>query len=180
MTDLDPMKFGYADPPYLGQGKRWYGKHHPDAAIWDDPATHTDLVHRLVDEYLDGWAISLSAPSLKLYLAACPDDVRIGAWVKTWHQFIPVTTQYAWEPVIWRGGRKDPKRKPWVRDWFMAGGGNPSQGKQLVGAKPQEFNRWVTDLLCYQDGDTLDDLYPGSGGMARTLAAGTFNFGSAA
>ena len=163
------MRFAYADPPYLGQGAKWYAKHHPDAAVWDDPQTHVELVARLADEYPDGWAISLSAPSLKIYLNACPDDIRVAAWVKTWHQFLPLTTQHAWEPVIWRGGRKDPKRNPWIRDWFASSGGNPSQGKRLIGAKPHAFNHWVADLLCYIDGDTLDDLYPGTGGMARAL-----------
>jgi len=159
-------------PPYLGQGAKWYGKHHLDAAVWDDPRTHVELVTRLVDEYPDGWALSLSAPSLRLYLNACPDDVRIAAWVKTWHQFLPLTTQYAWEPVIWRGGRKDPKRNPWVRDWFSAGGGNPSQGPSLPGAKPPAFNRWVADLLCYRAGDVIEDLFPGTGGMGLELAQG--------
>jgi len=173
------MRFAYADPPYLGQGAKWYSKHHPDAAVWDDPQTHVELVARLVDEYPDGWAVSLSAPSLKLYLNACPEDVRIAAWVKTWHQFLPLTTQYAWEPVIWRGGRKDPKRNPWVRDWFSAGAGNPALGKKLTGAKPHEFNRWVADLLCYRSGDELTDLFPGTGGMTLALNQGDL-FGGAA
>jgi len=173
------MRFAYADPPYLGQGAKWYGKHHPDAAVWDDPQTHVELVTRLVDEYPDGWAVSLSTPSLKVYLNACPDDVRIAAWVKTWHQFLPLTTQYAWEPVIWRGGRKDPKRNPWVRDWFAAGAGNPALGKKLTGAKPHEFNRWVADLLCYRSGDELTDLFPGTGGMTLALNQGDL-FGGAA
>jgi hypothetical protein len=170
------MRFAYADPPYLGQGAKWYGKHHPDAAVWDDPDTHIQLLNRLTDEYPDGWAVSLSAPSLKLYLTHAPDDVRIGAWVKTWHQFLPLTVQYAWEPVIWRGGRKDPKRNPWVRDWVMAGGGNPAHGARLVGAKPEPFNRWVADLLCYREGDELVDLFPGTGGMGAALAQGVLTF----
>lgn len=164
------MRFAYADPPYLGQGKRWYGKHHPEAAIWDDPATHVELVERLVDEYPDGWALCLSTPSLQLYLPACPPDVRIAAWVKTWHQILPTTTQYAWEPVIWRGGRPDARRKPLIRDWHSSSSaGNPSHGKTLVGAKPHDFNQWVLDLLNYQDGDELDDLFPGTGGMSLAL-----------
>jgi hypothetical protein len=104
------MRFAYADPPYLGQGAKWYGEHHPDAAVWDDPDTHIQLLNRLTDEYPDGWAVSLSTPSLKLYLTHAPDDVRVGAWVKTWHQFLPLTVQYAWEPVIWRP-RRPPRRR---------------------------------------------------------------------
>lgn len=34
------MKFAYADPPYFGQGKKLYGKHHPEAAIYDTLDAH--------------------------------------------------------------------------------------------------------------------------------------------
>jgi hypothetical protein len=59
------VKFAYADPPYLGCGKL-YAKHHPEALIWDDPETHRRLIERLVDEYPDGWAMSLHVPSLRV------------------------------------------------------------------------------------------------------------------
>lgn len=36
------MKFAYADPPYLGMGKM-YADRHPEATLWDDPATHQAL-----------------------------------------------------------------------------------------------------------------------------------------
>jgi hypothetical protein len=158
------MKFAYADPPYLGMGKKMYGKLHPEAAIWDDPQAHKDLVTRLMDEYPDGWAISLGTPSLGVYMSAAPSDARVGAWVKTWHQIRPTTTQFAWEPVIWRGGRKDNKRSPMVRDWHQ---GNAARGQGLQGSKPPDFNRWILDLLNYQPGDELDDLFPGTNGMTR-------------
>lgn len=160
------MRFAYADPPYLGCGASHYGKHHPDAAVWDDKATHLALVDRLVREYPDGWVLSCNPSDLSWLLPACPDDVRVGAWTKTWHQIRPTTTQYAWEPVIWRGGRKDGKRSPMVRDWLAC---IPTQGMGLKGAKPEAFNRWVLDLLCWRPGDILDDLFPGTGGMARTV-----------
>ena len=160
------MRFAYADPPYLGCGKSLYGKHHPEAAVWDDPQTHIGLVRRLIAEYPDGWVISLNPRDLKLYLQACPEDVRVGAWVKTFHQIRPTTTQFAWEPVLFRGGRKDNKRTPMVRDWLQA---NATRQRGLPGAKPEVFNRWVLDLLNYRDGDVLDDLFPGTGGMERCV-----------
>ena len=160
------MNFAYADPPYLGCGKSRYGAYHEEAAVWDDPQSHIDLVHRLVDEYPDGWVISLNPRDLKMYLNAAPDDTRVGAWVKTFHQIRPTTTQFAWEPVLFRGGRKDNKRKPMIRDWIQA---NATRKKGLPGAKPDVFNRWVLDLMNYQEGDTLDDLFPGTGGMQRTI-----------
>lgn len=161
------MRFAYADPPYLGMGKK-YAEYHAEALIWDDPKSHTDLVTRLVDEYPDGWAVSLSTPSLKLYLSACPNDVRIGTWVKTFHQIrsnVPI--QYAWEPVIWRGGRKNTPVKPMVRDWHA---GVIAMRKGYYGAKPGHFNKWILDLLQYQEGDILDDIFPGSFSMAEALA----------
>ncbi len=163
------MKFAYADPPYFGCGKSLYGAHHDEAAVWDDEQTHRDLALRLVDEYPDGWVLSLNPRDLRLYLPVLPDDVRVGAWVKTWHQIRPTTTQHAWEPVLFRGGRKDNKRTPMVRDWLQA---NATRQRGLPGAKPDEFNRWVLDLLNYQDGDTLDDLFPGTAGMAAAVAQG--------
>ena len=75
------MKFAYADPPYLGCGSL-YAKHHPEAKVWDKPETHRQLIERLVDEYPDGWALSLHSPSLWTLLPMCPEDVRVAAWVK--------------------------------------------------------------------------------------------------
>jgi hypothetical protein len=76
--------------------------------------------------------------------------------------------QFAWEPVIIMGGRKDNKRKPMVRDWLACARTNR---KGMPGAKPDAFNRWVLAMLSYQPGDELIDLFPGSGGMQLTLTA---------
>jgi len=160
------MKFAYADPPYLGMGKK-YSSLHKEAEIWDDPKSHTQLVERLTDEYPDGWAVSLSAPSLKLYLSACPDDVRVAVWAKTFHQIrVNVAIQYAWEPVIWRGGRKETPVKPMIRDWHS---GRIAIKKNFYGAKPLDFNTWILNLLQYKKGDTLDDLFPGSNSMSEAI-----------
>jgi hypothetical protein len=43
--------------------------------------------------------------------------------------------------------------------------------KGLVGAKPLAFNLWILDLLNYQEGDILDDLFPGTNGMADAIAS---------
>ena len=173
MTNYDEgdraMTFAYADPPYFGCGKSLYGKHHEEAGIWDTEQAHLDLVERLCDEYQDGWVLSCNPRDLRMYLTTCPSDVRVGAWCKTWHQIRPTTTQFAWEPVIWRGGRKDNKRTPMVRDWIMA---NATRQRGLPGAKPDTFNRWVLDLLNYEEGDQLDDLFPGTGGLGLVAAQG--------
>ena len=44
---------------------------------------------------------------------------------------------------------------------------------RVTGAKPATFCRWVFDLLGAQAGDRFDDLFPGSGGVARAWAAFT-------
>ena len=161
------MKYAYADPPYLGCGKKIYGQFHDDAADWDNEATHVALIERLCDEYPDGWAVSLHCPSLPLYAKHVPTDARYGAWCKTWHQIRPTTTQWAWEPVIWRTSYKDNKRSPMVRDYWV---GAATRQRGLPGAKPDGFCRWIIDLLGYKDGDQLDDLFPGTGIMGRTAA----------
>ena len=169
------MRFAYADPPYLGHGAKDYGHRHPDAADYDDPAAHVALIGRLVDEYPDGWAVSLDLPSLRFYLQHVPTDARVGCYVKTYHQIlVNVPVQYAWEPVIWRGGRPVLRRAPLVRDWIATSPAASQAG--FKGSKPPRFNRWVLDLLGYEDGDTLDDLFPGTGSMAATIATPPLTF----
>lgn len=170
------MRFAYADPPYFGKAAIHYGAHHDAAADWDDRQTHLDLIARLCAEYPDGWALSLNSTHLSWQLpAACAGaaDVRVAAWVKTFHQIRPMTVQYSWEPVIFRGGRKDSRRSPMVRDWFAS---HPTMGRGLPGAKPEAFNQWVLDLLNFRDGDTIDDIFPGTGGMAEALARRPLDF----
>ena len=159
------MKFASADPPYYRQGKRLYGDH-PEAAIWDTKQAHIDLVERLNSDYPDGWALSCNPADLHWLLPHAP-EARVCAWAKTFHQIRPLcSVQYAWEPVILNGGRKIPKRKPMIRDWMACA---RSMRKGLVGAKPDAFNEWVLDLLGYQSGDIVDDLYPGTGGLAQAI-----------
>jgi hypothetical protein len=160
------VKFAYADPPYLGQGKKLYGKHHDEAHVWDDPQTHQELIDRLVDEFPDGWAMSASSGSLRTLLPMCPDDVRVASWVKPFAIFKPnVGLAYAWEPVILRGGRKIPRDQKTVRDWVAE---NITLKKGLTGAKPPRFCEWVFSMLNAQPGDELVDIFPGTGVVGET------------
>lgn len=160
------MRVAYADPPYLGCGKL-YTAHHPDALDWDRPETHRDLIARLVDEFSDGWAMSLSSPSLRTILPMCPEDCRFGPWVKPFAIFKPnVTIAYAHEYVIWRGGRKRTREQPTIRDWVSA---NITLKRGLTGAKPRDFCRWVFELLNLQPGDELVDLFPGTGAVSAAF-----------
>lgn len=156
------MKVAYADPPYLGCGKL-YAADHPDALDFDDPETHRVLVMRLVEEFPDGWAMSLSSPSLRTILPMCPADCRVSAWVKPFAVFKPnVGVAYAWEPVIWRGGRPRTREQDTARDWVAE---NITLKRGLTGAKPREFCRWLFSILNLQRGDTLVDLFPGTGAV---------------
>jgi hypothetical protein len=47
----------------------------------------------------------------------------------------------------------------------------------VTGAKPAAVCRWIFDLLGAAPGDTLDDLYPGSGAVTRAWAAYTTRTG---
>jgi hypothetical protein len=179
------MRFAYADPPYLGKCGKFYEHYHPDGLCWDDLETHRKLVVRLSSDYPDGWALSLLSTQLQVMLPLCPPDVRIGAWVKPFCAFKKgVRPAYAWEPVIFTGGRNE-NHPPPVK------GGEQTTPKDyiavpitlkrgLTGAKPPQFCRWVADLLGYIDGeDTLDDLFPGTGVMGKTLRQGVIDFGEA-
>jgi hypothetical protein len=161
------MKFAFADPPYLGCGQKHYGQHHADAADFDQVESHAALVDRLVSEYPDGWALCLHTPSLKTMLNLCPNDVRIGAWVKPFGAFkVNVNPAYVWEPVIWRGGRKRSREQDTTRDWLAE---SITMKRGLTGAKPRAFCMWVFDILNVEPGDQVDDLFPGSGAVQAAI-----------
>ena len=154
------MRFAYADPPYLGCG-HLYAAHHVAARDWDNPERHRALVAQLELEYPDGWAMSLSTPSLRTILPMCPDDCRVSAWVKPFAVFKPnVGVAYAWEPIIWRGGRKRTRDQDTVRDWHSA---NITLQRGLTGAKPLSFCEWIMDMLNVEEGDEVVDMFPGTG-----------------
>lgn len=164
------MRFAYADPPYPGQAKRLYGDH-PDYAGEVD---HRELVDMLVAKYPDGWALSTGAKWLREIAALCPPETRVLAWCKPGPPF-SVRVQYTWEPVFLCGGR--PWRKgdsTMVKDSLYAPPrtlpNNLADG-HVIGAKPPEFCRWLFECLGAQSGDTLDDIFPGSGGIGRAWAA---------
>jgi hypothetical protein len=158
------MRFAYADPPYFGNGKKRYGEH-PEAAMWDDQQAHVELVNQLVAEFPDGWALSCNPADLRWLLPVCPEEVRVAAWTKTFHQIRHVHVQYAWEPLLFVGGRHDPAHKPMTRDWHSC---VATRNKGTIGSKPDSFNLWVLEILGFNHGqDELVDMFPGSGGMTR-------------
>jgi hypothetical protein len=159
------MRFAYADPPYVGCG-RFYPEH-PNAKDFDNPERHVDLMYAMDSKY-DGWALSLSSPSLRDILKLAPRGVRVAAWVKPFAAFKRnVRIAYTWEPVIFKAGRNSSKDgAPVGRDHLAE---NIALRKGLTGAKPVRFCDWVLDLLGYVKGDTVDDLFPGTHVMGRVV-----------
>lgn len=160
----EPLRFAFADPPYLGMCGRYDHDHGGDGRCWDDPETHRLLIERL--ETYDGWALCLHVPSLAQMLSMVPGDVRVMAWVKTWASWKPgVYPAAAWEPVIIRGARK----RRWAhgdadtpRDWHAC----VAHQKGFFGAKPPSMVWWVLDCLGVDPSvDSLDDLFHGSGAV---------------
>lgn len=163
------MRLVYADPPYLGQCASYDHFHNEggempwDGKCWNYIETHEELFMYLRD--CDGFAYSCNPDDLS-WVTEFLFDARVAAWTKTWHQIRPTTVQYAWEPVLFAPGRKDNGRTPMVRDWLSC---VVTKQTGQRGAKPEAFNEWILDLLCYEEGDEFVDLFPGSGSMARAL-----------
>ena len=159
-----PMKAAYADPPYLGPAQEFYGELHPNAAEYDDPETHKRLIERLSDEF-DAWALSMTSTTLRLMLPWCPEDVRVGAWCKSFASFKPnVTHAYAWEPVLFRFHRKRTREQGTWRDFIVC----PITLKRgFRGAKPDPVCFWIFEGLNLLDGDEFVDLFPGSGAVTQ-------------
>ncbi len=156
------MNFAIADPPYIGQSKRHYAA--DPSGIPAAEVDHAALIERLCTEY-NGWALCLSSPTLPQILTYCPPGIHIGAWVKPFASFKPgVNPAYAWEPVIFWGGRKLGRDIDTVRDWVSV---NITLKHGTHGAKPAKFCYWMFEFLGMKHGDTLADLYPGSGAITQ-------------
>lgn len=164
-----PLRLAYADPPY--PGKAWLYRAHPDYAGEVD---HAELIGRLTG--YDGWALSTSARALPAVLAMCPPGVRVAAWHRGERPTASRWPLNAWEPVIYHGGRPaDPANHQTRRVDSLVHGVAPmtTLPGRVVGAKPAAFSRWMFDLLGAAPGDTLHDLFPGSGAVARAWTAYT-------
>lgn len=127
---------------------------------------HAAFIDALSARYPDGWVMSASSPSLRSILPLCPTDVRVASWVKPFAVFKPnVNPAYAWEPVIFRGGRKRDCAQPTVRDWCSH---VITLRKGLTGAKPEDVCRWIISLVGAEPADQFDDIFPGTGIFGTT------------
>jgi hypothetical protein len=183
------LKLAIADPPYLGRASTWYGStmgksqlsikqggtsktgykpadYHPESHLWDDIETHRNLINRLENDY-DGFALCLAHDNLQQLLPLFKTKVKICIW----HKWIlpsgsSITNNY--EPVI----IKVPKN----RRAAVKGLTTPDvltcqkrEGRGFAGRKPKAFTHWILDLLQYQDGDEVDDLFNGSGAVIESI-----------
>ena len=176
------MRLAIADPPYLGRANRYYGDgcgygygegradSHPEASKWDSVETHWQLVDELEANY-DGWAIALSVHSLSQYLTKIETDSRNGIRVMAWHKpaSVPSGNRVGsyWEPVIVRipASRKGWGKGKKTKDVLIA---NPNR-IGFVGSKPIEWTYWILDVLGYEQGDEVIDLFNGSGAVNKAI-----------
>lgn len=156
------LAFAYADPPYPGLARKYY----QDQPTYAGEVDHRDLIASLGAGNYAGWALSTSAKALRDVLPLCPEGARVCPWVK------PIGTSSrtfgahnTWEPLIVVGGRKLRGGFPdWLRAQSARGGGD------LPGRKPLSFCAFLFQQLGMLPGDTLADLFPGSGVVGRAWA----------
>jgi hypothetical protein len=159
-----PLRMAYADPPY--PGKAFYYRGHRD---FGGEVDHEQLIARLVEGYPHGWALSTSAEALQDVLAMCPPGVRVAAWFRGERAADSYTPLSSWEPVIVSGGRRylTPAADRRLDSLIYVSRPRTTDPNRVIGAKPAEFCWWLFQLLGAQPGDEIDDLFPGSGGIAR-------------
>lgn len=157
--DGSPRHFAYADPPYPGKARRYYRCPEVD---------HAELIHRLTTSYRDGWALSTSAQALRDILPLCPAYARVCIWHRHCRGTRHIAIPNAYEVLIVAHGR--PRRlelNATATDVLTWSGRQNSHPNALVGMKPAAFCEWMFRLLGARQGDTLDDLFPGSGAVTR-------------
>ena len=161
-----PLRLAYADPPYPGKARLY--RDHPD---YRGEVDHAELIERLAA--YDGWALSTSAEALPSVLALCPPGVRVAAWHRGERPTRSRWPLHAWEPVIYTGGRQLDTGARRADSIVCGAGPLATLPGRVIGAKPAAVCRWIFQLLGAGPGDTLDDLFPGSGAVTRAWASYT-------
>ena len=98
-------------------------------------------------------------------LALCPPGTRVAAWHRGARAAPARWPLHAWEPVLYFGGRQVSRRPGGTRrvDSIVCGVTPVTTVPgRVIGAKPAAV-----------PGDTLHDLFPGSGAVTRAWAAYT-------
>ncbi len=183
-----PLRLAYADPPY--PGKAWIYRDHPD---FGGEVDHAEALSRLAT--YDGWALSTSAAVVPAIAALCVAQdlaVRVAIWVCPPRPHATARILTGYEAVFVRPARRvvhgrrrrvapdvdrpvalgSVARIPPLRVTDVLVGvaarARPTLPTSIVGMKPPAFCEWIFRLLDALPGDTLDDLYPGSGIVSRS------------
>jgi hypothetical protein len=155
---LPAARSGSPTPTRPTRGNAWLYRDHPD---YGGEVDHAELIARLAG--YDGWA-------LPAVLAPCPPGVRVAAW----HRGVRPTRSrwplHAWEPVIYSGGRQLDTGVRCADSILCGVAPLDTLPGRVIGAKPAAVCRWIFTLLGAAPGDTLDDLFPGSGAVGRAWA----------
>ncbi len=150
------MRLAYADPPYPGKAHLY-----PE----NEEVDHAELIARLC-EY-DGWALSTDEGNLAGVLALCPPRTRVLAWCRGNAYPGRRNPSRSWEPVLMRPARE--RGVSLVRSFFVSGAPTGrAQRNGITGQKTAGFAEWVFGCLGAIPGDTLDDLFPGTGVIGDT------------
>lgn len=181
------MRLAIADPPYppfhgsggkKNRASRWYGDgqrsakdrpadFHPDASEWDKPERHRQLLEDLIRGY-DGFVIATSMDGIAAY-GALPFAARIAVWHRANANPGSHRIRTTCEAVIVyppNGRRSNRGGVGMVSDHLSA----PVPRGGFTGRKPDAWVDWCLDMLTWQEGDMVDDLFPGSGQVSAAIA----------
>lgn len=167
--DQRPARLALADPPYPHQSERHYVDHQDYAGEVD----HEALIARLCDEF-DGWALCTGAYMAGTVLRLCPKGTRQLIWRKPSASFKPgVSISFQYEPVFVYAGRRRHRHAMILPDVFDAPVVYGEIDGIRRGVKHERFCTHVFEALGARPelGDTLGDVFPGSGSVARAWAA---------
>lgn len=158
-----PLRLAVADPPYPGKAKLYVG--HPD---YGGEVDHRELLVTLSS--YDGWALHTSSDGAVHVVAPLVAELGLrGVRMASWHRGQRGGRGSGFEVVFYRPARVAPAG--WSDAFVYVARPRLSDPARVIGAKPSAVCFWVfRDLLGAQAGDSLDDLFPGSGGVARAWA----------
>jgi hypothetical protein len=111
-----------------------------------------------------------------MVLGLCPPGVRVAAWHRGARPAVSWQPLHAWEPVIYHPARPvspSALAQPRTDSLVCGAAALTTLPGRVTGAKPAAFCGWVFTLLGARPGDSLADLFPGSGAVTRAWATWT-------
>jgi hypothetical protein len=91
---------------------------------------------------------------------------RVLAWVKH-------TVTVSWEPLIVVSARKPEGVRDWIQCEPDSYQWRAKPDSYVIGQKPEPFCMWMFAWLGAEPEDDLDDVFPGSGNVARAWDRGS-------